>query len=181
MKTTDGARPGRARPLNRSDSSPISHRFQDWPIDVLRPTSSSPSPTSRPNGHDAAPTLQRLSLFCLPPPQFLRSRTHKNPTQPVGRPDPSPPNPAHTNSTGMAAPRLRVVLWDYNPPSAACQVQPAEPLPLADEGDGTAVVRAMQSCVCCGCLSAGPLTYIHPSCNTHLHTRPRPRTTRSCS
>lgn len=45
----------------------------------------------------------------------------------------------------MAAPRLRVVLRDYTPPSAACQVLPAEPLPLDDDGgDGAAaVVRAI--------------------------------------
>ena len=86
-----------------------------------------------------AQTQQRL-LEPLLISQFLRSidGTHLEPTDTNHIDTP-------TNKTGMAAPRLRVVLRDYIPPSAACQVLPAEPLPLDDDGgDGAAaVVRAI--------------------------------------
>lgn len=45
----------------------------------------------------------------------------------------------------MAPPRLRAVLRDYRPPSAACQVLPSEPLPLGGDGDDAGAVGV---CIC---------------------------------
>lgn len=56
---------------------------------------------------------------------------------------------SHTQQAGtrMAPPRLRTVLQDYRPPSAACHVLPSEPVPLggSDDDDAGAVVR-MRAC-----------------------------------
>ncbi len=74
------------------------------------------------------PTTATQRLFCPASPQ------------PYITDPPTTPTPRH-HQAGMAPPRLRVVLHDYRPPSAACHVLPAEPLPLdGDDSSSHAVV-----------------------------------------